>query len=264
MNHSLRFATSLILTTIVMLALLASGSAPPKRMALFLLVGQSNMAGRGPLDSLAGVPNKNIWALDAQNNWIPAKDPLHSDKPAAVGVGPGLSFAKKWLEYNPDQPIGLIPAAIGGSTLDDWRPGQKHEQTGIYAYDAMLARVKLARKSGKLTAILWHQGESDSNEASAKVYEAKLTDFFIRLRRDLDAPDLPILLGTLGDFYVEKNPEAARINSIIQNYPLSHSNTYLVLAAGLTDKGDQTHFDTASARELGRRYANELWKISKK
>ena len=36
----------------------------------------------------------------------------------------------------------------------------------------------------------------------------------------------------------------------------------LVSAAGLTDKGDHLHFDSASLREFGQRYANEYLRIT--
>ncbi|GHB85353.1 acetylxylan esterase [Persicitalea jodogahamensis] len=233
-------------------------------MDLFLLIGQSNMAGRGPLDANPKSANQNIAVLNAENEWVVARDPLHFDKPTMVGVGPGLAFAERWLELNPKTQIGLIPCAVGGSGIDDWQPGQKHAQTGIYAYDAMLQRVSEAQKKGKIKAILWHQGESDSNPVRNKVYEEKLDEFFSRLRRDLDAPNTPIILGTLGDFIVKKNPNALPINQIITNFPQNHPNVYAVSSAGLSHKGDTTHFDTPSARELGKRYAEKLWEIQKK
>ena len=61
---------------------------------LYLLVGQSNMAGRAPVDSMSKVINAQIFMLDKNNNWVPATDPVHFDKPGVAGVGPGISFAR--------------------------------------------------------------------------------------------------------------------------------------------------------------------------
>lgn len=243
--------------------LMASVPTVPKRLDLILLIGQSNMAGRGKVDASSVPHDARIWMMNAQNEWVEARDPLHFDKPGVVGVGPGLAFAQKWLELNPKTNLGLIPAAVGGSGIDDWQVGAKHAQTGIYPYDAMLQRVKEAQKQGKIKAILWHQGESDSSPAKNKVYEAKLTEFFARLRKDIDATKTPIIMGTLGDFFVNKNPNAVAINDIITNYPRSHRRIYAVTSAGLMHKGDTTHFDTQSARDLGKRYADKLWEIQK-
>ena len=259
------FKKTLGISLAVLLAFGLTASAPtvPKRLDLILLIGQSNMAGRGKVDAESVPHDARIWMMNAQHEWVEARDPLHFDKPGVVGVGPGLAFAQKWLELNPKTNLGLIPAAVGGSGIDDWQVGAKHAQTGIYPYEALLKRVKEAQKQGEIKAILWHQGESDSSPAKNNVYEAKLTEFFTRLRRDIHAPQTPIILGTLGDFFVKKNANAVKINEIITTYPKSHRHVYAVSAAGLVHKGDTTHFDTPSARDLGKRYAEKLWEIQK-
>lgn len=238
--------------------------SPPDKMDLYLLIGQSNMAGRGKVDPASNGEREGIWVIQADNQWKKAKDPVHYDKPAVTGVGPGMSFAEKIREINPEKAIGLIPCAVGGSRIDDWAPGQKHEQTGIYAYDAMLERVENAKKNGKIKGILWHQGEGDSGPERSAVYDKKLKAFFKKLRKDIGAKKVPIIIGTLGDFYVKKNPAAAAINQVIEAFPLENKRVYAVSSSGLTDLGDGTHFDAASARELGRRYAERFLGVSKK
>jgi hypothetical protein len=44
------------------------------------------------------------------------------------------------------------------------------------------------------------------------------------------------------------------------DYAKNNKLVYLASASDLTDKGDDTHFDTASARELGWRYAEAFLK----
>ena len=87
--------------TVAIISLLATFSglhaAVPSDKAsfhLFLLVGQSNMAGRGKLDDAALTPHPRVLALNKEGNWVPAVDPLHFDKPRIVGVGPGRAFAE--------------------------------------------------------------------------------------------------------------------------------------------------------------------------
>lgn len=238
----------------------ANAQSAPDQMDLYLLIGQSNMAGRGQTDEASRPNSDQIWAIDRQNQWKKASDPLHSDKPAVVGVGPGLTFAQEILAKKPARPIGLIPCAVGGSGMDDWQPGVRHEQTGIYAYDEMLARVKEAQNHGTIKGIIWHQGESDSSPEKVKAYAARLEAFFVRLRKDTHTENVPLVVGTLGDFYVAGHVEAATVNQIIKDYAKTHPHTYLASAAGLVHKGDDTHFDTASARELGKRYAEAFLK----
>ena len=144
-----------------------ASALPDDSMDLYLLIGQSNMAGRGAVsDNSASSPH--IMALDAEDQWVVAKDPLHFDKPAIVGVGPGLSFALEAQRLKPNGKIGLIPCAVGGSPLSTWKPGGYHESTDTHPYDDAIRRARIAMKSGQLKGVLWHQGESDSKAGLAK------------------------------------------------------------------------------------------------
>ncbi len=78
---------------------------------IFLLAGQSNMAGRGPLDDVPILSDPRIMMF-RDGDWIRAQEPLHTDKPGA-GVGLAMSFALKLLSIQPDANIGLIPCAVG-------------------------------------------------------------------------------------------------------------------------------------------------------
>jgi hypothetical protein len=250
---------SFLLTLVICLAF--RQDAPP-RLQLFLLIGQSNMAGRGAVDTQT--PHPRIWMLTKEQDWVTARDPLHFDKPAVVGVGPGLSFAQRVADAHPEQNIGLIPGAVGGSGVDVWEPGAYYEPTKSYPYDDAIRRAKKALENGQLAGILWHQGESDSQPEKATVYEQKLTALIRRIRTDLRAETVPFLIGTLGDFYAQKNLNARQINAILTKLPGVLPNVYVVSASGLTHKGDTTHFDTPSARTLGRRFADSYLNIPKK
>lgn len=228
----------------------------PPRLQLFLLIGQSNMAGRGVPEAADQQPQPHVWMLTKALSWVPARDPMHFDKPAVIGVGPGLAFAKRLVEAYPNMNIGLVPCAVGGSGIDDWRPGAYYDPTHSYPYDDALRRARKALENGQLAGFLWHQGESDSEPGKAGVYEQKLTELVQRFRKDLNAPNVPFVVGTLGDFVVNRNPNARTVNEALQRAIQHIPNSYCVVSAGLTDKGDSTHFDTPSARTLGQRYAD--------
>ena len=228
----------------------------PPRLQLFLLIGQSNMAGRGVLDNTDQQPHPRIWMLTKELSWVPARDPMHFDKPAIVGVGPGLSFAKRLADTYPAITIGLVPCAVGGSGIDVWKPGAYYEPTKSYPYDDALRRAKKALENGQLAGFIWHQGESDSTPDKASVYDEKLIELVQRFRNDLKAPNVPFVVGTLGDFVVKKNPNANTVNEALKRATQRIPTSYCVLSSGLTDKGDTTHFDTHSAQTLGQRYAD--------
>lgn len=227
-----------------------------RALDLYLLIGQSNMAGRGAVDAQSQETSEAILMLDKNNNWVVAKDPVHFDR-ASAGVGPAVSFAKSMLEGKKNTQIGLIPCAWGGSPIKVWSPGAKYFEN--FPYDEAIARAKVAMQSGVLKGILWHQGESDNDAKKSLVYLEKLKELIANFRRDLNVPNLPFIAGEIGRFNKEDY-----INKIVNTLPSEVENTAVVSSEGLVDKGDQLHFDSSSARELGKRYAEAMKKFQAK
>jgi hypothetical protein len=237
---------------------------PPKsKFQLFLLIGQSNMAGRGAVEEQDRAPHPRVLMLDKSDRWVPAVDPLHFDKPSA-GVGLGKTFGRLVAEANPGVTVGLIPCAVGGSPIDAWKPGEYYAATKSHPWDDAIRRAKLAQETGELKGILWHQGESDSTDKLAPGYAAKLDDLIARLRRELDAPDVPFIAGQLGQFPENPWGEAKKtVDRAHRELPGRVPRTAFVSSNGLQHKGDKLHFDSASLREFGRRYAEAYFKLSR-
>lgn len=245
---------------------------PDPAFHLYLLAGQSNMAGRGIVDAVSKQSNPKILMLTKDNDWVPATDPLHFDKPTMVGVGPGLSFAQTMLQHNPTVRIGLIPCAVGGSNIGVWRPGAYYEQTKSYPYDDAIRRVKTAMQSGVLKGIIWHQGEADSNPERAAQYEANLKALIQAFRREFNTASLPFVAGELPDFQIYRtdstgkqlvNQAAVSINETFHRLASTETNVGVISAKGTQHKGDVLHFDTPSARLLGRRYAEKMIQLQR-
>ena len=235
--------------------LLATQSAPMPPLQLFLLAGQSNMAGRGAVEPEDRVRHPRVWGFNQRLHWVAAVDPLHFDKPIA-GVGPGRSFGIALADAEPAANVGLVPVAVGGSPISAWEPGAVHAQTGSKPYDDAIARIRIAKAAGEFKAILWHQGESDSGEAATPDYEARLTALIERLRAEVKSPALPVLIGQLGRFADAPWRESrTTIDAVHRKLARELRNVALVSSDGLVHKGDRVHFDSPSARELGRRYA---------
>lgn len=246
---------------LALLALVASRTVAQEPVAvepldLFLLVGQSNMAGRGTLAPEDRVAPQRVLTLNAQGAWVPAIDPLHFDKPTAVGVGLGRTFGIEIAQASPQVTVGLIPCAVGGSPIDAWTPGTHYPPTNSHPWDDAIRRARLAVRSGKLKAILWHQGESDAQPGLAEAYQAKLEDLIARFRKELDAPNVPFIVGQMGQFPEKPWSDAKRrVDQVHRELPTRIQRIAFVSSDGLTHNGDQVHFDAAGYRELGRRYA---------
>jgi len=271
MTRSIHASRRLVITTILFtLAFFRSAAAevpaklPPKEnFHLFLLVGQSNMAGRGIVTPEDQTPHPRVLMLSKAGEWTPAIDPMHSDKSSA-GVGLGKAFGAQIAEANPGITIGLIPCAVGGSPIDTWQPGVFYAATKSHPWDDAMQRAHPALKGGTLKGILWHQGESDSTDKLAPGYEAKLHDLIARLRKELDAPEVPFIAGQMGLFAESPwNDAKKQVDKAHQDLPKTVKHAAFVSAAGLNHKGDKLHFDAASYREFGKRYAEAFAKLTK-
>lgn len=235
-------------------------------MDIFILMGQSNMAGRGNPDEQQ-LNLDSVYMLDKNGHWIPASEPIHFDKSVA-GTGLAASFAVEVRESG--RKIGLVPCAVGGTPIESWMPNVVDKATGYTVYNDAVNRIKTALKSGRLKGILWHQGESNSSKGGYKTYEDNFEKLLANLERDLsiNIDTVPLITGELGSFFITKEPmkenEGLIINSIQHHLAQKKINRYCVSAAGLNHKGDETHFDTPSLRELGKRYAEGYKTVRKK
>jgi hypothetical protein len=245
-------------------ALRAQPVAPPSdpaKFEIYLLVGQSNMAGRGKVTAEDKKPVPNVLILNSTNEWVSQGDPIHFDKPVA-GVGLGLTFGKLMAEKKPGTVIGLVPCAVGGTAIAKWKPGAELFKNAV-------VRAELAQKSGTLKGILWHQGEAESgSEARAQAYAQELTKVATGFREALHAPDAPFIAGELGHFLYTrseaKSPFAKLLNEQLATLPKLLPNSAVVSAKDLKDKGDELHFDADSQREFGKRYFEALQGLSAK
>ncbi len=236
----------------------------PEDFHLFILAGQSNMAGRGKVAAVDQNSNARVLSLGKDLAWTPAVDPVHFDKPKAVGVGIGRSFALEYLKQHPGVTVGLIPCAVGGSAIDTWQPGGFHDQTQSHPWDDTVDRVRHVLSDngagkGTLKGVLWHQGESDSRPPASDAYESRLTELIERFRSTFDAPRLPFVIGQLGQFAGRPWSDGRRAVDEAHQHVVQHvERTAFVPSDGLGDKGDLTHFDSSSLREFGFRYAAAL------
>lgn len=216
----------------------------------FLMLGQSNMAGRGFIHEVPPIVNERIQML-RNGRWQMMTEPINYDRPVA-GISLAGSFAEAWSRQNLEDTIGLIPCAEGGSTLDEWAVDQTLFQHAI-------TEAKFAMQNSELAGILWHQGESDSVNGNYKVYYKKFLLIIEALRKELNAPNIPLIIGGLGGFLGKEGfgkncTEYQYLNEELQKFALEQDNCYFVTAEGLTSNPDGIHIDAISQRKFGLRY----------
>ena len=256
---------------------------------LWILAGQSNMEGCGnlhhpvtgqPLEAPHDLEGTHPWVHSFQmcEQWAVAAEPLHwlNESPRPIhhalwgipmperplprdparlkGTGLGLTFAKTMVEAT-GVPIGLIPSAHGGTSMQQWEPSRK-SQGGGSLYGATLARV--SEVGGNIAGILWYQGESDANPADAKVYQQRMTELVQSFRADLNRPDLPFYYVQLGGWVADPAPDSVLgWNSVRESQRVWQNALPNVGMVSAIDCGldDGIHIDTLGLKTLGRRLA---------
>ncbi len=171
---------------------------------LWLIAGQSNAGGygRGAYDD---GPELGLHMLRHNGSWSLAAHPL-SDATATAfpasretyntGHSPFLHFARA-LKRELGHPIGLLPAALGGSPLQTWHP----EEGILFAN----AKAMVEKAGGRIKGMLWYQGESDTEPGKAADYLERFLSYASGWRGKLALPDLPVLTVQLAR-YRSENP----------------------------------------------------------
>jgi len=220
---------------------------------VFILAGQSNMAGRAFVEPADTISNKRVLSINKNGQLVYAKEPLHFYEPSMTGLDCGLSFAKNLINNIPDSiTILLIPTAVGGSSVTQWLGDSTHREVKLLTN--FRYKVDIAKSYGDIKGILWHQGENDANPMDISKYEIKLSSLFEVFRTIIGNKNLPILAGELGS-YSSDNENWKLINEEINDVAKKDSTVYIISTIDLTDKGDKVHFNSEGQRKMGERMA---------
>lgn len=246
------------------LCILIGCSKEKEETHIFILMGQSNMAGYGELLPKDTIPVDKVFLIPTKAKepyiWQAAAHPLHN-RLTSDRFGLGLPFAKAYLQKHPNVTIKLIPAAWGGAAIDDLNRGTD-------TYNDAIKKALFAQNKGEIKGVLWHQGESDTvTEELANTYETKLHQLINDIRTDLNLTELPFVVGNLAEFYgtgkdhnsTERIKKINQVKNALKNLPSKVKYT------GFAESSDcksidqhMVHFDRESYIILGKRYAQEM------
>lgn len=231
-----------------------SSSAGPV-FHIFLLMGQSNMAGVAKSDAGDRNSDERLLVLGGCNQpagqWNIANPPL-SDCPGEKGwnlsdtVDPGIWFGKTLLERLPEgDTIGLIGTAESGESINTFISGGSHHQM-------ILNKIEMAKtaENGRFAGIIFHQGESDSGQST---WPDKVVQLYDEVKAAFGVDyDVPFILGELpqGGCCSGHNP---LVHEAAEKLPMG----YWVSQEG-TNVMDQYHFDHASVLLMGQRYGETM------
>ena len=220
------------------------------KMQSVLLMGQSNMSGRGKAEYVEPISDDRIFMM-RDGEWVKMKEPIHNES-ASAGIGLAASFAKAFVETF-DCELGLIPVAVGGSSVLQWKEGYTGEKQHLYAEAIKMA--KEAQKSSEICAILWHQGETNRTSTTYAGHFKEVIDPLIE-ELGLDKDKLVIITGELGAW---EGKDVELVNSALASIEAEGYYPKYGVASqeGLTNIeriGSDSHFDSPSLRVFGYRY----------
>jgi hypothetical protein len=267
----------------------AQTSQPDPNFHIYLLLGQSNMAGGGAIsdsapdcdttprvkvmsfaDCSAGPDCKTYVMKRTHDQWYTAFPPLHDCSAGLEGICPGDWFGKTMIDsVRSDISIGLVPCALSGMALNVFLKGSSAKSTvgpppvnGKNAYDWVISRAKLAQQKGVIKGILMHQGESGSGTSQA--WDAMAMQIYNDLKTDLNLdPKTPYIVGQLRSDATSPSQNNTSFNTMISGMPAKYPNTGYASSQGRLGNGkDVWHFRPSSMREIGKRYARALLSLS--
>ena len=206
---------------------------------VFILAGQSNMQGQGVVEMdhpkyYNGGKGNLVWSMkhsksakrmthlkDKNGDWVVRDDVEISFKQRdkvrkgklSIGytgyggeshIGPELQFGHV-IGNHFDEPVLLIKTAWGGKSLYvDFRPPSSGGTTGPF-YKQMIEEIhaaltELDGKKYEIAGFVWMQGWNDMCTAPAiPEYAANLKNLAADIRKEFKSPDLPIVIGELGN-----------------------------------------------------------------
>jgi hypothetical protein len=185
-------------------------------------------------------PQPEICKLNNSGEWEMATQPL-----SGTGHSMFMNFARA-LNRKLGYPIGLIPRAVGGSSITEWINGGCHMES--------LKKEQM----GEIKGVLWYQGCNEAAKNKYEDYASKFEDVVCQLRKKFHDDKLNVITFQLnrelsGD---DENAGWTNIREVQRNIPNIIDNTYVIPTIDMRDMSDCIHNSSNSNMILGERAAN--------
>ncbi len=290
LNILIRSSIFMLLATPLLNTASTSAQTPDPNFFIYLGFGQSNMQGKGAIESRDRNVDERFRKLVVYDNdksligtWVTAKPPIVRPD---TGLGPTDYFGRYLVDKLPtDYRIGVVVVAVDGASIqafdtdsataasyithaDSWvvNAGACYDN---YPYGKMVEMARIAQQSGVIKGIIFHQGESDvtgATQASADLWYQRVTRIYRSLLEDLDlsADSVPFIAGE--PLYSDQGGVCGSAVQWVDKLP-AYMNKEMgaeccyVVSAKTLDGMDQYHFSSTSYRVLGNRYAKVALEI---
>lgn len=263
----------------------SSSSAEP--IKVFILAGQSNMVGWGnslELTDEMRTGNGRVLMFE-QGRWQPlrpVKQATENQKKFGMtekSFGPEIAFAHAIAEAQPDETIGIVKFAIGGTSILTWRPDWTKADAdrmgqGRFGslYQKLISKVREARQAREVefAGFLWVQGGADMKKvAVAKEYLQHLKSLVEAVRAETGVSDLPFYCASprrtqdpddISDLVPDRVPGPyPAVEYVLKaqwdiQQALPHAKT--VVLRDIETHPKNVHYNTAGQMKVGRLFAD--------
>lgn len=222
----------------VVLLLNVSKAAAGEGKHLFILSGQSNMAGLNPSISFAPAVEKEF----GKEGVIVVKD-AQSGQPI-----------RRWYK--------------------DWKPAKGDEpKANPDLYERLMQKVNAAIKDQKIQSVtfVWMQGERDAKESHGEVYAASFKGVIEQLKKDLKRDDINFVIGRISDFDMadKSYPHWTMVRDAQVKVAADDPRGAWVDTDDLNNKdpdqkGGGLHYTPEGYKVLGQRFADSAIELIKK
>lgn len=245
-------ARRLALASVAPAAGLAAESGPadepraPTDLQLFLVFGIPNLPARGAVEKMDRELHGQALLMNKEFGWSRAIDPEEWTAGELTHVELAAALVRTTANGRPEWRAGLVPAAFGGTSLDDWMPGTP-------LYRGAVERMKIAQKDGKLVGMLWYQGPTGEDPAKAKEYAKRFGAMITQLRADLGVKYVPVIVGE-----IKLGAKGAGLATPLAQVPQEVIPCFFVSTEGLVGAADTKQLDSKMLWEYGDRFA-QAW-----
>ena len=226
------------IAAVLLAAAMFSAHAAEKPVHLFILSGQSNMA----------------------------------------GMKPEAGFVPEAKALFPDADVAFIKVAKGGRPIRDWVAEwndiakkhhidtTKYKQNGVPFYQMILDQMAgLQQKHPNPASITfcWMQGENDAKTKLDAAYADAMKQLIANLRRDLKRPDMKVVIARISDFGKPDDASWQAVRKALVAVAEDDPHGAWVDCDDLNDKtsngktNNDLHYTPEGYRVLGQRYARQ-------
>ena len=250
-----RFAFIAIAISCVMASVPATAATK-----VFLLAGQSNMAGEGTVADLAAEyasqPAVKFWS---NSQWVNLQGGF-GDGTSGKLFGPEIGFGYRLHQRFPTDDIYLVKYGLTSTNLAvQWKPDGTGPCYNTFktTANAAIDNLTAAGKSPVVAGMIWMQGENDALDSTyAAAYAGNLTNFITTVRRDFSTPNMEFVVGrilpcygTTTDSNLVRNAEMTVPGQVGKSSWINTDDLPLAFTG---------HYGTQGQIELGTRFANEF------